>query len=141
MSEVDEFLKAVLPNQIAAERAVHNGDVRLRLQMWSHNDPVTVFGLFRTNSGWENVKSAITSVASRFSNCTAYDFEVIAAGVSGDLAYTVGFEPTSVSIDGQPQTYTLRVTNIYRRDDGEWKLVHRHADRPDPASHSSERSY
>ena len=24
--------------------------------------------------------------------------------------------------------YTLRVTHVYRREDGEWKIVHRHAD-------------
>jgi hypothetical protein len=37
---------------------------------------------------------------SQFSNCTAYRFELVAAGVSGELAYTVGYEHTSVSIDG-----------------------------------------
>jgi ketosteroid isomerase-like protein len=54
---------------------------------------------------------------------------VIAAVVSGDLAYTVELEHTSVSVDGVPvQPYTLRVTQVYRREDGEWKVVHRHGD-------------
>jgi hypothetical protein len=35
-----------------------------------------------------------------FSNCTAYENEVLAAGASGDLAYTVAFEHTIVSING-----------------------------------------
>jgi ketosteroid isomerase-like protein len=49
--------------------------------------------------------------------------------VSGDLAYTVELEHTSVSIDGVPvEPYTLRVTQVYRREDGEWKVVHRHGD-------------
>jgi hypothetical protein len=47
----------------------------------------------------------------------------------GDLAYTVELEHTSVSIDGVPvEPYTLRVTQVYRREDGEWKVVHRHGD-------------
>jgi ketosteroid isomerase-like protein len=129
VSEVDEFLKQTIPRQVAAERAVHNGDARTRLDMWSHEDPVTVFGVWKINSGWDGVRDAIETVAARFSDCTSYDIEIVAAGASGDLAYTVGYEPTSCSVDGQPQTYTLRVTNIYRREDGEWKLVHRHADR------------
>jgi ketosteroid isomerase-like protein len=55
--------------------------------------------------------------------------ELLAAGVSGDLAYTVELEHTSVSIDGAPvEPYTLRVTQVYRREDGEWKVVHRHGD-------------
>ena len=51
------------------------------------------------------------------------------AGVSGGLAYTVELEHTSVSVDGVPvEPYTLRVTQVYRREDGEWKVVHRHGD-------------
>jgi ketosteroid isomerase-like protein len=35
-----------------------------------------------------------------------------------------------VSIDGVPvEPYTLRVTQVYRREDGSWKVVHRHGDR------------
>jgi SnoaL-like domain len=49
--------------------------------------------------------------------------------VSGDLAYTVELEHTSVSVDGAPiAPYTLRVTQVYRREDGEWRIVHRHGD-------------
>ncbi|MEU0793082.1 nuclear transport factor 2 family protein [Amycolatopsis sp. NPDC005961] len=61
------------------------------------------------------------------------------AGASGDLAYTVGFEQNTVSINGWPATYTLRVTHVYRREDGEWRIVHRHGDRPpdEPAPEDS----
>jgi ketosteroid isomerase-like protein len=49
----------------------------------------------------------------------------VAAGASGDLAYTVGYEHTSVSMDGVlAEPCTLRVTHVYRRKDGEWKIVH-----------------
>ena len=55
----------------------------------------------------------------------------MAAGASGDLAYTVGYEHASFSMDGGPvEPITLRVTHVYRREDGEWKIVHRHADAP-----------
>ena len=68
-------------------------------------------------------------VASRFSNCKAYSFELIAPGVSGDLAYTVGYERSSRSVDGGPvEPSTLRVTHVYGRENGEWKIVHRHGD-------------
>jgi ketosteroid isomerase-like protein len=53
---------------------------------------------------------------------------IVAAGASGDLAYTVAYEHTTASIEGIPRTYSLRVTQIYRREDGEWKLAHRHGD-------------
>jgi ketosteroid isomerase-like protein len=35
---------------------------------------------------------------------------------------------TSTSVNRQPREYTLRVTQVYRREGGVWKVVHRHAD-------------
>ena len=52
-------------------------------------------------------------------------------GTGSDLAYTVGFERGQVSVDSNaPSMMTICVTHIYRRIDGEWYLVHRHADFP-----------
>jgi ketosteroid isomerase-like protein len=33
-----------------------------------------------------------------------------------------------VKVDGEPRTYTLRATHVYRREEGRWRIVHRHAD-------------
>ncbi len=129
MSELDDFLTKTLARQVEAEEALHNGDLTPRMQMWSTQDPVTVFGAIKSGSGWDEVSRLFRWIGSRFSNCTAYRFELVAAGVSSDLAYTVGFEHSSVSMDGVPvEPYTLCVTHVYRRENGEWKIVHRHAD-------------
>jgi ketosteroid isomerase-like protein len=44
------------------------------------------------------------------------------------MAYTAGLEHTTVSINGKPGSYTLRATQVYRREGDEWKVAHRHAD-------------
>ena len=52
-------------------------------------------------------------------------------GYSGDLAYTVGFERGVVRVDGsEAVAMVLRVTHVLRRLDGNWRIVHRHADFP-----------
>ena len=52
------------------------------------------------------------------SNPASYWF--LAAGVSGALAYTVGLEHSEYSYgDGPVQPATLRVTHIYRRENGD----------------------
>lgn len=57
-------------------------------------------------------------VASRFSNSQSFEYEVIAAGASGDLGYLVGIEHTTASVgDAPPEVYELRVTTIFRRED------------------------
>ena len=130
MNELDDFLATTLPRQLEAERAIHNGDPEPRLAMWSTNDPVTVLGAVQNATGWDEASKLFRWLAAGFSDCTAYSFDLIAAGVSGDLAYTTGYEHTSVSWDGVPlELYTLRVTHVYRREDGEWKIVHRHGDK------------
>ena len=127
---LEDFLAEMLPKQVAAETAIHNGDVAPRLALWSRNDPVTVFGAKRSATGWAELDPMFHSVASWFSDSAEYDFEVVAAGASGDLAYTVGYEHNRVKVDGQPTTYTLRSTHVYRREHGQWRIVHRHADFP-----------
>lgn len=54
--------------------------------------------------------------------------ELLAFDVVGDMAYTAGFEHTTASVDSEPRTYTLRATQVYRREDGRWRVAHRHGD-------------
>jgi len=130
MSELDDFLTPTLASQLEAERALINGDPQLRLAMTSIQDPVTVFGAkVPLRRGWNEVSETLRWLASRWSNGTEYRFEPLAAGVSGYLAYMVGFEHIANSVVGVPvEPYTLRVTHIFRREQGEWKIAHRHAD-------------
>ena len=131
MSELDDFLTPTLARQLDAEKALINGDPELRLAIWSTQDPVTVLGAMKDTIGAEEARQAFRWLATRFSNGTDFRLELVAAGASGDLAYTVGYEHTAFSMDGGPVTpITLRVTHVYRREGGEWKIVHRHADVP-----------
>ena len=129
MSETDDFLADLLPRLRAAEKAVHDGDLTPRLDLWTRSDPVTLLGAaVPCCSGWEEVLRTFDWLAARFGRCTAYEFELVAAGADGDLAYTVGFEHTTCEVEGVMTSYTLRATQVYRREDGRWRVAHRHAD-------------
>jgi ketosteroid isomerase-like protein len=129
MNETDEFLTAVHPQLTAADTAIHDGDPSQRIALWSHHEPVTLFGAAVTKTGWDDLRSTFEWLGSRFSDCSAFEYKVIAAGASGDLAYIAGIEHTTASINGaEPEPYALRVTTIFRREDGNWKVVHRHGD-------------
>ncbi len=129
MSDQDEFLQSVLPRLVDADTALHNGDPEPRKAMWSQKEPVTLFGAALSATGAAEINGIFDRLGSRFSNCESFDYEVVAAEASGDLAYVVGFEQTTASVDGAaPEHYSLRVTTLFRREDGEWRVVHRHAD-------------
>ncbi len=130
MSEIEEFRTWVNTVLRDAEVALHNGDASPRRAIWSRNDPVTVLGAWRNANGQAEIDELFAHLADSFSNCSSYEFELMAAEVVGDMAYTAGFERSVASVDGVPRPATVRATQIYRREDGEWKVAHRHGSAP-----------
>jgi ketosteroid isomerase-like protein len=130
VDDVDAFLAEVLPQLVREAEALHNGDATPRIDLWSHREPVTLFGALMTKRGWTELGPAFRWLASTFHRGESFEYEVLAAGVSSDLGYVVGIEH-SVAARGErtdPVPYALRVTTVVRREDGRWKVVHRHGD-------------
>lgn len=57
-------------------------------------------------------------------------FDVLQTGSDGDLGFWTGFQMASVQIGDMPEPIEmkLRITELFRRIEGDWKFVHRHAD-------------
>ena len=57
-------------------------------------------------------------------------FETLAWGEDGDLGYTIWIEKYNAKVQGSDavRPLALRVTQIYHREGGAWKIIHRHAD-------------
>ncbi|MFE2168495.1 nuclear transport factor 2 family protein [Streptomyces sp. NPDC059447] len=128
MNDRDDFLTWVRTTLREAEIALHNGDAAPRRALWSRTEPVSVLGAWRNAIGREELDTLFTDLAEAFSDCTSYELELQAYDVSDNMAYTVGLEHTSTSVNGQPRTYTLRATQVYRREEGAWRVAHRHGD-------------
>jgi len=97
---------------------------------WSHADDVTIFGGWGAyEQGWEQVGPRLDWAAARFLGGTL-TYQRLAQGMSGDLAYTIWLEKNVARVVGQGDRgpVVLRVTHLYRREEGSWKIIHRHAD-------------
>jgi ketosteroid isomerase-like protein len=131
MGDLDDF-RALLDRQAEAEAAFHQGDPGPRMALWSRHDPVTLFGAAgMCRSGWDELEKTFRWVSSRFSDVSDYSYEVDAFHVGTDVAYAVGIERFTGSIAGAPvRQVVVRSTHAYRREDGEWKICHRHGDNP-----------
>lgn len=81
-----------------------------------------------TRRGQEEIDELFADLAAGLSDCTSSTVDLVASDVVGDMAYTAALEHTSASINGQPRTYTLRATQVYRRENGRWMVAHRHGD-------------
>jgi ketosteroid isomerase-like protein len=119
----------------AAVASMRSGDPEPYIRCWTSSDDATLFGAWgATEKGHKAVTDTCRWLGSRYANGTGpVGVEQAVVASSDDLAYTVGFERGPVSVDGGPtREMAMRVTHIYRRIDGGWKLVHRHADFPLP---------
>jgi quercetin dioxygenase-like cupin family protein/ketosteroid isomerase-like protein len=129
---VQEFRATMLARHIEAEEAFAHGDPQPRMALWSRRDPVTLFGAIgMSESGWNELSRTFPWVASRFADVSDFRIDVELVEVSAEMAYVLWFERFDGSIAGRPvEPTTVRVTHIYRREDGEWRIVHRHGDNP-----------
>jgi ketosteroid isomerase-like protein len=131
-SSDDSSLQAFLPQFEAGTTGFINGDPTLWKQHVSQRDDATIFGGWGAyERGWNEVGPRYDWAAARFRESGAkVQVEYLASSVSGDLAYTVAIERSEALVLGQdkPAPLALRVTHIFRKEDGLWKLMHRHAD-------------
>ena len=128
MTDLADFLTTALPRQVETESAWHQRDLDARLALWSTREPVTLFGAGGAcRAGSAEVRRIFQTAVTQIIASRSFDYDLVAAGVGGDLAYTVGYEHTTFD-PGPVQDYTLRVTYLYRREDGDWRIIHRHGD-------------
>jgi ketosteroid isomerase-like protein len=111
--------------------AMRAGDPQPYADCWLESPDATLFGAWGPiEHGSEAVLNTFAWVGGRFTGGESLTEDIVVAS-SGDLAYTVGFERGPASVDGGPKReMVIRVTHVYRRIDGTWWLVHRHADFP-----------
>ena len=115
----------------AALAAMGSGNPAPYTACWAESGDITLFGAWGPiERGRARLAETFRWVGGRFRGGALVPEDVVAFE-SGDLAYTVGFERGEVAVDDGPaRPMTLRVTHVYRRIEGDWRLVHRHADFP-----------
>jgi ketosteroid isomerase-like protein len=124
-------LDQVLEQWHLAQDEFVKGNPELVKQMWSHAEDVSVANPYGPPvRGWDEVTEVVEHAASLRRDGKATGYEVVAKYVTGELAYVVQIERAESKVgDGEEITpYVLRATNIFRPEEGEWKIVHRHAD-------------
>lgn len=96
--------------------------------LWSHADDVVIMGAFGGyERGWERVSTRLDWPAKGIS-ATDRSVENVVTVVDNDLAYTVDLEHMTRHVGDHLQRRTLRCTQAYHREGGQWKVVLRHAD-------------
>ena len=107
------------------------GDPEPTKRVFSHRDDVTLANPFGPPvRGWDEVAEASDRAASQLRDGQTVGFEIVEKYVIAELAYVVQIERVKAKLGaGEDITpFALRVTTIFRPEEGTWKVVHRHAD-------------
>jgi hypothetical protein len=106
----------------SAVDAAHNGDPTPYLELWSTTDPVTVFGsLASATGGSDEVRRTLRALVTRFSRGTPLDFQLVAAEVGGELAYSAAIRQAYSALTARSSATTAAAPRQWLpdRDRGE----------------------
>jgi ketosteroid isomerase-like protein len=105
-----------------------NGDAKLIDEVWSHNENVTAMHpIGGRNVGWKEISKSFEMVSDLASDGKV-ELKDQLIRVIGDVAYEVGIEYGQFKLASQQVNIEHRVTNIYQRQGGVWKMIHHHTD-------------
>jgi ketosteroid isomerase-like protein len=114
----------------AAAQAYLDGDLRRYAALANHAPDYTLIppNGGDPREGFDASDEAVDWTARTFRGGDA-QLQVFASYMSGDLAVLVATEQQHGTVGDLPrQEWSLRLTLVFRRDGGRWRLVHRHAD-------------
>ena len=108
-----------------------NGDPEPLKVVFSHHDDATIANPFGPPArGWKNVEETFERAATNWHGGSAEGFDLVTKYETPELAFTVEIERYIAKVGDQNELapVALRVTQVYRIEEGAWKIVHRHAD-------------
>jgi ketosteroid isomerase-like protein len=130
MAALDD-LDEVLEQFHLAQGEFAKGNPEPCKRFFSHREDVTLNNpLSPPARGWEQVDATTDRAAAPFRDGEFHSAEIIAKHVTSELAYVVEIERGVAKVGASEESipWALRATMIFRPEDGEWKIVHRHAD-------------
>ncbi len=105
------------------------GDAGPMLETWSHADDVTYMGpAGEFQVGWNEVRETWKAQAALHLGGKVEPYETRIT-VGKDLAFSQCYEKGS-NLDAQGRTVqvSIRATNLFRRENGKWKMIGHHTD-------------
>jgi ketosteroid isomerase-like protein len=122
-------VKKATDNFYSALNAMFRGDIEPMKNVWSHADDVTYMGPDGTvDVGWnQTIGNLQKQAAMKLGGQIRH--EQIMLTIGQDLAIMECREIGENIVDGKPVQVSLRATNSFRKENGQWKLIGHQTDK------------
>jgi len=124
-------LAAAIEQSHRALRAILNGDPTLYEALFADREDITLGNPFGPYArGKAAVAKTLAGAAAKYRDGEVVGVDLVATYARGSIACVVEVEHDRAKVgDGnEPAEFHVRVTSVYERLKGQWRLVHRHAD-------------
>src|SRR4028118_2083210 len=131
MAALDELVDELIEQYQLASGEFLKGNPEPVKKLWSHREDVSLAKPYGPPvRGWEQVAKTVEHASSLRSDGEFVGSDIVAKYATPELAYVVQIERAKAKVSGSEDItpYALRTTMIFRPEDGEWKVMHRHAD-------------
>jgi ketosteroid isomerase-like protein len=126
--EADEDVANLTRRTAEANTMLVRGDIDGYLALTKHAQDYTLMAPFG-GAPTRGFDMSSRGAMARFFKSGTFDQEVVATYAAGDLVVLVTIERVRAEVGALPeQDWSLRVTQVFRREGVEWRLAHRHAD-------------
>ena len=112
----------------SALNSIFKGEIGPMEEVWSHADDVTFMGpAGGMLVGWDQVRAHWKERASKRLEGEV-NAEKMRIHVGREIAVTCGYEVGEIIVDGKPQKVSIRATSVFRKENGQWKMIGHHTD-------------
>jgi len=124
----DNSLNETIEKMQQANLDLAHGNDSLAKALWSRKDDVTMFTGLATDEakGWESVEATLKLSSKQIAGANTYIFEKISGSSGTDQAYLVQKEQYGFP---NGKTVSIQATILFQKEEGSWKIIHRHADK------------
>lgn len=131
MDAADDLVDELIERYHVALDEFMRGNPEPAERLWSHRQDASLVNPQGSAArGWEQVAEVMERAAASRRDGKFVGSQTLARYVVPELAYVVEIERLEARVHGGEDItpYALRVTMIFRPEEGVWRVVHRHAD-------------
>lgn len=128
VQQEEQAVKQAADRFYSALNELFRGDLTQMKEIWSHSDDVTYMGpTGGIQTGWKNVFAIWEAQGAKKLGGEVRPTNAHVT-VGPEIAIYSCYEEGKNFVEGKPEKVSIRATNVFRKENGQWKMIGHHTD-------------